>query len=273
MIKKIFPFLLLLVLVLSACGSGDSSDEASDQAKEQGNENQDEQATRTYESQNGPVEVPKHPERVVVLSTYAGDLASLGVNVVGVDKWTKQSSVLKDELGDAEVVSSDNLEGIIDLNPDLIVGREGANTKNLDKLKEIAPTVTYEYGKLDYLEQHIAIGKLVNKEDKAKEWVEDFKQRAEKIGNKIKDKIGKDATVSVMENFNKQFYIAGQNWGRGSEIVYHAMDLTMPDKVKKATEENGYQEISTEAVPEYAGDYIVLSRAPGTDSAFQNTET
>ena len=37
-------------------------------------------------------------------------------------------------------------------------------------------------------------------------------------GKEIKAKIGEDATVSVIENFNKQLYVYGDNWGRGTEI-------------------------------------------------------
>src|SRR5699024_226560 len=101
----------------------------------------------------------------------------------------------------------------------------------IDKLKEIAPTVTYTYGKLDYLEQYEEIGKLLGKEDKAKKWTKDFKQRAEKLGEKVKNKIGEDTTISVIEKFDKQFYVYGDNFGRGTEILYQAMGLKMPEKV------------------------------------------
>lgn len=267
MIKKLAPCLLLLVLLLSACGSDSSTD---DQKKQSSGD--DEKATKTYQSENGPVKVPKHPKRIVLLSSYfAGDVTSLGVNVVGVDEWGKKSPVLKDELKDAEVVSEQNLEKIIELNPDLIIGL--SNTKNIDKLEKIAPTVTYTYGKLDYLKQYIAIGKLLGEEKEAKVWVEDFKQRAGDLGKKIKTKIGEDTTVSVIEKFDKQFYIAGDNWARGTEILYQAMDLKMPEKVKKATQKNGYQDISPEVIPEYAGDYMVISQPAGSDNSFQKTET
>src|SRR5699024_6163834 len=113
------------------------------------------------------------------------------------DEWGKKSPVLEEHLKDAEVVSDENIEKILELDPDLIIGLSTA--KNIDKLKEIAPTVTYTYGKLDYLEQYEEIGKLLGKEDKAKKWTKDFKQRAEKLGEKVKNKIGEDTTISVIE--------------------------------------------------------------------------
>src|SRR5699024_5100935 len=144
--------------------------------------------------------------------------------------------------------------------------------KKLDQLNEIAPTVTYTYGKADYLEQHIEIGKLLNKEQEARDWVQDFKKRAQKDGEDIKDNLGADTTVSVIENFDKQLYVFGDNWGRGTEILYQEMQLKMPEKVKEMALDEGYYALQAEVLPEYAGDYIIFSKNKDTDDAFKNTE-
>ena len=47
--------------------------------------------TITYESENGPIEVPADPQRVVVLSSFAGNVMALDVNLVGVDSWSKMN--------------------------------------------------------------------------------------------------------------------------------------------------------------------------------------
>jgi len=153
----------------------------------------------------------------------------------------------------------------------LIIGL--SSIKNIDKLKEIAPTVTYTYGKVDYLTQHLEIGKLLNKEKEATAWVDDFKQRAQKSGTNIKAKIGENATVSVIENFDKQIYVFGDNWGRGTEILYQEMKLGMPDKVKEMALKDGYYALSLEVLPEYAGDYVIFSKNNETDNSFQLTDT
>ncbi|MGG3574389.1 iron-hydroxamate ABC transporter substrate-binding protein [Bacillus gobiensis] len=255
-------FLLVFVLILSACNSG---------ATEKESNSNEEKKTITYQSENGPVEVPADPQRVVVLSSFAGNVMSLGVNLVGVDSWSKDNPRFGDKLKNAEVVSDESLEKIIELEPDLIIGL--SNIKNVDKLKEIAPTVTYTYGKVDYLTQHIEIGKLLNKEKEATAWVDDFKKRAQSVGEDIKAKIGEDATVSVIENFDKQLYVFGDNWGRGTEILYQEMKLKMPDKVKEKALKAGYYALSTEVLPEFSGDYLIFSKSKDTDNSFQNTDT
>ncbi|MGG3800721.1 iron-hydroxamate ABC transporter substrate-binding protein [Metabacillus fastidiosus] len=263
--KKLFiPIMLMLLLVISAC----SNDTAKNEEKSTPKENKSE--TITYESENGPIEVPADPKRVVVLGSFTGNVMALDVNLVGVDSWSKMNPRF-DKLKDVEEISDENLEKIIELDPDLIIGLSTA--KNLDKLKEIAPTVTYTYGKVDYLTQHVEIGKLLNKEKEAQAWVDDFKKRAQDAGKDIKAKIGEDTTVSVIENFNKQLYVYGDNWGRGTEILYQEMKLKMPEKVKETALKNGYYALSLEVLPEFAGDYMIISKDKDIDNSFQETDT
>jgi iron complex transport system substrate-binding protein len=262
--KLLIPFTLLLLLIISACGNASTEKESSSAPEEKKPE------TVTYQSETGPIEVPSDPQRVVLLSGFTGNVIDLGVNVVGVDQWSKNNPTFKEELKDVEEVSDESLEKIIELEPDLIIGL--SNIKNIDKLNEIAPTVTYTWGKLDYLSQHVEIGKLLNKEEDAQKWVDDFKKRVEAAGDEIKAKIGEDATVSVIESYDKQLYVYGENWARGTEILYQGMKLKMPEKVKEVALESGYYTLSAEVVPEYAGDYVILSKYTGADTSFQETE-
>lgn len=281
-VKKLWiPIMLLFVLLVSACGSqaadhrgnsggaGQNTDAASENKGAPDGNNK--AGTITYQSENGPIEVPANPQRVIVLSSYAGNVMALNVNLVGVDSWSKMNPRFADQLKDVEEVSDESLEKIIELDPDLIIGL--SNINNVNKLQEIVPTVTFTYGKVDYLTQHLEIGKLLNKEKEAQAWVDDFKQRAQQAGEDIKAKIGADATVSVIENFDKQIYVFGDNWGRGTEILYQEMKLAMPEKVKEMALKDGYYALSLEVLPEYAGDYLIVSKNPDTDNSFMETDT
>ncbi len=262
--KWILPLMLLSVLLISACSNTSSSGNENESKKE-------ESQTFTYESETGPIEVPKDPQRVVMLSGFTGNVIHLDVNLVGVDVWSKTNPTFEEELKDVAEVSEDNLEQIIELEPDLIIAL--STVKNIDKLNEIAPTVTYTWGKLDYLEQHIEIGKLLGKEEEAKAWVDDFQERVTEAGDEIKAKIGEDSTVSVIEAFDKSLYVYGDNWARGTEILYQGMKLNMPEKVKEMALKDGYYTLSTEVIPDYAGDYVILSKYAEADTSFQETET
>lgn len=247
-----------------ASGSASASPSASPSAEAQ-------TGTITYQSETGPIEVPANPQRVVVLTGYTGDVLQLGVPIVGVDSWSLGNPRFADKLKGVAEVSDENLEKIIELKPDLIIG--SSTSKNADKLKKIAPLVTYTYNKVDYLTQHLEIGKALNKEKEAQAWIDDFKKRAGEAGEQIKAKIGADATVAVFETYDKEVYTFGDAWGRGTEILFQLMGLNMPPKIKEATQKDGYFTLSAEVLPDYAGDYIILSKEPGADASFQQTET
>ncbi len=97
----------------------------------------------------------------------------------------------------------------MELEPDLIIA--GSWMKNLDKMSQIAPTIVYTWGKLDYLKQQLEIGKVLNMEKEAQTWIDDFSARAKTAGEEIKAKIGDLATVSVFEYDAKDFYVFGNN--------------------------------------------------------------
>ena len=121
--------------------------------------------------------------------------------------------------------------------------------------------------------QFIEIGKLINKEKEAKNWVEKFRIDAKNIGKKIKEKIGENATVSVIESYDKQIYIFGRNFARGTEILYGAMGLKMSSNIEKVTSKSGYYPISPEVLSNYVGDYIIFSKNPDISNSFEETKT
>lgn len=275
--KLLLPFVLILTAVLfAACGKeaavneGPSSSASASASPADSSAAAGDTGTFTYESELGPVEVPVNPQRIVAL-TNAPNVLSLDGTLVGVDEWTNMNPLFTDMLADVPVVSEDNLEKIMEVEPDLIIA--SASSKNIDKLNEIAPTVAYTWGKLDYLAQQLEIGKLLNKEQEAQAWIDDFTQRAKAVGEEIKAKIGEQATVSVFETDAKSFYVFGDAWARGTELLYQTMGLNMPKKVKEEALGPGYYTLSLEVLSDYAGDYIVLSRSTANDNSFMQTET
>lgn len=264
--KILIPMMLLIALIISGCSKQTPQNEKTDSLETPT------QNTITYQSENGPIEIPENPKRIVVLyGTLSGHVMALGGNLVGVEAWSLDNPNYEKYLTNTVEVSDEDLEKIIELEPDLIIA--GSTSKNLDKLQKIAPTVSFTYGKLDYLDQCIEIGKLLNKEKEAKEWVDNFKAKAKKAGEDIRAKIGENATVSVIEGDNKQLYVFGDNWGRGTEILYREMGLKMPEKVKEDALGPGYYAISSEVLQDYSGDYVIFCKSTEGDNSFQNTDT
>ncbi|MGG0824019.1 ABC transporter substrate-binding protein [Paenibacillus turicensis] len=255
--------LLMMVVIISACGNNATKNNQSAGETKSSVSEEKSKDTVTYQSENGPVKVPAQPTRIVALSN-GPNVLSLNGTVVGVDQWTAGSPLFSDKLKDVAIVTADDPEGVAAQNPDLII--VGAESKNIDQLQKIAPTVVYTWGKLNYLDQQVEIGKLLNKEAEAKQWVEDFSKKAAEVGNKIKAKYGEKMTVSVIELSGKDVYVMGDHWARGTEILFQAMKLNMPEKAKEETMKQGYNTLSLEVLPQYVGDFVVVSRDVATDN-------
>ncbi|UZJ78656.1 iron-hydroxamate ABC transporter substrate-binding protein [Fictibacillus sp. KU28468] len=255
---------MLLAIALAACGN--KSEEAASSG-----ENDSKKETRIYKGEKGDVEVPAEPKRVAMMAaTYAGNLLELGITPIAVNEYPKQNKFYGNKLDKAEVVTADSYEKLLELNPDLIITY--SDDKNIKKYKEIAPTVTMTYDKYDYLEQHVEIGKMVGKEKEAKAWVEEWKKKAADAREKVKSAIGEDKTFMVMEAYGKDMYVYGKNWGRGTEVIYQALQLKAPAKLEKDVFGPGWKAISTEVIPTYAGDYIFVGTGTGNpDNSFMKS--
>lgn len=289
--KALWSIAVILCLVIAGCGSnnansgannvGGSANENSgnktansteNATSNNGNTATGEASTKTYETAAGPVDIPADPQRVVVLSgSYAGHALFLGAPVVAVDSFTFENPLMKDYLDGIVQVSADNLEQIIELDPDLIITDDYAT--NLKQLNEIAPTLGLTYSSQTYLNRVVELGKILNKETEAKAWVADFEDRATQAGKDVKAKLGENITVTVIESWEKELYIFGDNYARGTEILYDAMGLKRTDAVEKLVKEAGYSAISPEVLPQLGGNYIVFSKSGAADNSFIETES
>lgn len=155
--KKLVSFIILAVLLLSACSNESKYNE--------------EKSTKTYTLGNGKkVNIPKHPKRIaVVANTYAGGIKYLGGNIIGVTKDIEKSSVLKEKFKNTAKLNENDVEKVAKLKPDLII--VDTTDKNIKKYKKIAATLPIEYGNKDYLDTQIELGKILGKEQQAKDWL------------------------------------------------------------------------------------------------------
>lgn len=147
--------ILSATLVLTACSS--DSDDPGDTSVE----------TRQFEADNGTIEIPVDPQRIVALGS-AATFLSIGMEPVGMPRASERElawlSPEQKEINEAAADTGDDVdyETVASLEPDLIVVYEPSHVLpgyNEERLKSVAPTV---YITLDTADWKTQVERLVD---------------------------------------------------------------------------------------------------------------
>jgi iron complex transport system substrate-binding protein len=270
--KAWLPFSLLLTftLILSACGNtapaaggtdngtaNTPSASVSPAATE--NSTPESPATKTVKTMNGDIEIPVQPKRIVA-EEYIGSLIPLGTIPIGAPGLTLKNVYFKEALegvSDTGTYGEMNAEKIIALDPDLIIT---GNNDSYPTLSKIAPTIVIPYGELKNAHEELTyFGQLLGKEKEAEAWLAEYDKRIAAAKAKVDKVIPADATFSIMEDTGKTTYTYGDNFGRGGQPIYQALDRKPPAEVAEEIMEKQWAELSAEVISKYAGDYIIMT--------------
>ena len=248
-------------MFLAACGNGSKNSES-----------KDDKGTKTYTTDDGSkVKIPKNPKRVLVLTANYGNFKKLGVKPVAITNVFPDSKYL--DMSKVKKIDPENVEAAAKLKPDLIITYK--ENKNNKKLAKIALTVPIKVQDMDYKDTHIEIGKLVNKEAKAKKQADKLSEKLAKDGKEIKKAIGKDNTFSIKDIQAKDIYQFGPRFGRGSEAIYEGFKLKEDPEAKQAMPKEKFMKVPKEKFNTYSGDYLLLptkdGKKPNNDFVKSNT--
>nr|WP_203248031.1 ABC transporter substrate-binding protein [Sporosarcina beigongshangi] len=238
--------LAILASVLIACNKPASTEKETVQQIEE---------TRAYETGKGVVEIPSKPLRIVT-DFYAGELLSVGANVIGVEPTAFDNPFIKDLLKDAvEIGQPVNVEKVLELKPDLIVVMYD---ENYEQLSEIAPTIHIPYGTASNIQETVKLFEdITGNHEEAAQFISKFDQKAKEGKERLSGVIAEDATFGIYELTDKgDLWIFGDNAGRGGQALYNALELNMPHKNNNAEQT---LQLSMEVLPEYAADYMFLT--------------
>ncbi|PEY37122.1 iron(III) dicitrate-binding protein [Bacillus cereus] len=247
--KNIFILCIVMLLVMIAGCSKEEKKETSAVAKEKG--------SYVIKHAMGETTIKGTPKRVVVLTNEGAEaLLSVGVTPVGStkpragDEWYPH---LAKELKDTKVVGTErdvNLEAIMKLKPDLIIGNKMRHEKVYEQLKEIAPTVYAETLRGDWKENFTLYTKAVNKEKEGQKALADYKKRIEGLKEKLGDKI--DSKVSIIRFVPGDVRIYQKNSFSG--VVLNDIGFKRPPLQDK--DDFAIKGVTKEQIPNMDGDYL-----------------
>ncbi|MBU8715180.1 MULTISPECIES: ABC transporter substrate-binding protein [Brevibacillus] len=160
----------------------------------------DANAEREVKHAMGTTKIKGTPQRVVILTNEGTEaLLALGVKpVAAVQSWDGEPwyDHIKDEMAGVEALGFENepnLEAIVGLNPDLIIGNKVRHEKVYDQLSKIAPTVFSEELSGRWKTNFKLYAEALNKQAEGEKVLKEFDDRVaaakEKLGSKIATKV------------------------------------------------------------------------------------
>jgi iron complex transport system substrate-binding protein len=249
--------LMLCLLALTACSSGEKTASPAGENKEEAAEKTTETAeTRTVKHLYGEAEVPANPEKIVLLShvSWEGSLVSVGVKPHAVMAYDNEFPPhLTEELeGVTALPYADeiNSEEIVKLNPDLLIISDRYKLL-YDQLSETIPTVVVEVGG-DWKEDHLKVAEAAGKLEEGKKVMEDLEKEAEDIGNRIREKVGEETFMAVAIN-KKDIRVFGTKNHATNALLFDDLKLTPAENLPEDFGEN----ISIEGLVKYNPDHIL----------------
>jgi iron complex transport system substrate-binding protein len=218
-------------------------------------------ATRLVKHAMGETKVPLHPKRIVALDSCALDHAlALGVKPVGAPHYYfTDSPYLKGKVeGIEDIGSPANLEKVLALKPDLILGVPYDNNVIYTLTSQIAPTVLADFdGGKEWREALPLFGEALGKPDAAKQALANYYARIEKFKTQMGDRL-KEIEVSLINLYPEGYGLYQEDTFAG--LILKDAGLSRPPS--QSLPVNGQVIISQERIPEIDADVLFV---PNTD--------
>ncbi|WP_349672817.1 iron-siderophore ABC transporter substrate-binding protein [Lacrimispora sp.] len=262
--KRIFSLVLCFILVV-ACFSGCANSKQTPEADETTGAGVDKVMVETV---MGPVEIPANPKRIAsALIGITGYLAALDTIPVGTATQSGFPDYLKNTLAgavDLGETDSLNLEALMELEPDLIIGVASVHKEQYELLSAIAPTVLLESATDDWATFH-TVAQLVGKQETASALQKEYDERSSKLQQDMKEKYPQGARVAYMRVQGKELQILNPASVYFKDL-YRDMSWSSASEGVVDFGDGWNATISMEALPQLDMDYLILAVRPDETS-------
>ena len=262
--KRIFSLVFCFILVV-ACFSGCANSKQTPVTDETTGAPVDKVMVETA---MGPVEIPANPKRIAsALIGITGYLAALDTIPVGTATQSGFPDYLKNNLAgavDLGETDSLNLEALMELEPDLIIGVASVHKEQYELLSAIAPTVLLESATDDWATFH-TVAQLVGKQETASVLQKEYDERSSMLQQDMKEKYPQGARVAYMRVQGKELQILNPASVYFKDL-YRDMSWSSASEGIVDFGDGWNATISMEALPQLDMDYLILAVRPDETS-------
>jgi len=240
---------LLTAIIVTACGGFSSN---SHQQYTSSNVDPT-QLTRTVQHAMGKTQLPATPKRVVALGPFVLESSvAIDASLVGAPI-EKKLPMLQQELENVRDTGYlPNLETIVALNPDLIIGTT-AQEQIYAQASQIAPTVLFDIQATGQWQEVLQfVGRATNKTEAVKAVLTEYNQRLEQFRQRL-DQPAQAIEVSVVRPYPD--YVALSQRGSFSGTILEDAGLSRPPSQQG---DSTQQQISQENLSQADGDVLFV---------------
>ncbi|MFS0870792.1 iron-hydroxamate ABC transporter substrate-binding protein [Paenibacillus xylanilyticus] len=270
MVKKnlLLTLSLCLIFVLAACGTASPSGSSS--AGSTSTDNAAEQEGNSPDSGE---------QRIASMSIHlTNDLLALGITPVGSVIGGEAKGFLShvaDQLQDTTPlgpVKDPDMEALLALKPDVIYLDEEFSGDDIAKFEKIAPVHVFNLDDGTWRDHLKAIGKLVNREKEAEQYIQDYATETDEVKSLIHDEIG-DGTVMAIRVTAKELRVFSTRRPMGP-ILYDDLGLTPAKGITDIDSSKPYQVISREVLPDFDADaiFVVVNSDEEAENMFKELQ-
>ena len=212
--------------------------------------------------------IPQTPKRIVTLTMPAlANLIALDIQPVGIATYNAFYGIavppyLQDKVEGIEWVGSNdqpNLEKLIQLDPDLILGLKNQHESIYEQLTQIAPTVLFELGDRSHWQQlFLEIAAALDQTTAAEQLLQAYDQRVNELGEQLGEQ-DLQQEVSIAYVLGGDIYSEATNSFSGSILA--DVGLGRPPAQNQDSPNNGRLIFSQERIDIIDGDVLIVPKS------------
>ncbi|PIG94546.1 ABC transporter substrate-binding protein [Gloeocapsopsis sp. IPPAS B-1203] len=268
---------ILIALLTTACISHTAHSPNPQSAKPPADE------CRMMQHAMGETCIPLNPQRLVIIDSQALSYA-LALNVKPIAVFARKDSFdisyIKNRLKGVEAIPTinrePNLEKILLLNPDLIIGwSRDISQKNYKLLSQISstiliPTIKTSSGSYDWKQEFIQAATMLNKVEIANQLIDEYRHRAEELKQKMNHQHG-ELNASYLQVYDGYLLFLSSKDSFSGEILSDVGFQFPPVPLSNTLSQNSLPisdelPISEEALPELDSDVLFIGTERDNES-------
>lgn len=224
--------------------------------------------------------IPLHPQRIITMDQDSLEiLVALGLEPIATTRANRTGnkvSILNDKIDaiiDLGKEGQPNLEKIVQLNPDLIVGMF-MDPQNYKLFSGIAPTVSMEFNHAEWKKTLRQFGEVLDKSQEVKNLLDTYQQEIENLRTNFEKKFG-NTKVTIMRFYTTLEFTQFMNHvSFPGSVIEELKYVSIPtvQRQLKGTDET-YVNVSLERVDLLDADAIFVALDPGAEKNFHIYES